>query len=56
MIGNWRRYKDSFALLIQRVSILISMIYFGGKRQKMVVSLSKLVLTCWKVEDSSWCL
>ena len=51
MIGNWRRSKDSYASLIQRVSILISVIGFGGKRQKMVVYLSKLVLTYWKVED-----
>ena len=39
MIGNWRRYKDSLAPLILRVSILISVIGFGGKRQKMVASL-----------------
>ena len=56
MIENWRRSKDSLAPLIQRVSILISVIGFGGKRKKMVVSLSKLVLTCWKVEDGSRCL
>ena len=56
MVGNWRRSKVSYTPLVQRVSILISMTNFGGKRQKMVVSLSKLVLTCWKVEDYSRCL
>ena len=45
MVGNWRRSKDSFAPLIQRVSILILVIGFGGKRQKKIVSLSKLVST-----------
>ena len=36
MIRNWRRCKVSLAPLILRVSILISVIVFGGKRQKMV--------------------
>ena len=39
MIGIWRRCKVSLAPLILRVSVLISVIGFGGKRQKMVASL-----------------
>ena len=39
MIGKWRRCKVSLAPLILRVSVLISVIEFGGKRQKMVASL-----------------
>ena len=39
MIGNWRRCKVSLASSILRVSVLISVIKLGGKRQKMVVSL-----------------
>ena len=42
--------------LFQKVSTLILVTGFGGKRLKMVASQSKLVLTCWKVEDSNWCL
>ena len=39
MIGNYRRCKVSLAPSILRVSVLISVIEFGGKRQKKVVSL-----------------
>ena len=56
MIRKWRRSKDSYAPLVLRVSILISETGLGGKRLKMVVSLSKPVLIGWKVEDNSWCL
>ena len=54
MIGSWKQYNILFAKSVQKESIPLLVIGFFGRGPRMVTSLSRLALICWK-EDVRGC-
>ena len=55
MIGSWKQYNILFAKSVQKESIPLLVIGFFGRGPRMVTSLSRLALICWKEDVSRGC-